>query len=509
MIRSVLVVGGSHAGFLAALTLKCRLPNLPVTLLRSGESDAIGVGEGTTTTFGYHLHNYCGLDVKTFYNLAQPQWKIGTRFEWGPRPFFNHVYGFELDTKYNILPRGTGYYVDNTEPFITTGLQSRLMVENKIWARKPDGSPRLNAEEFGYHLEHEKLSSYLETMAKERGISIIEGTVAHALRDEGGVTGVRLESGGTASADMYIDASGSRSQLLGRALEEPFHSYADALFCDRAIVSSWQRAEEPIRPYTTAETMNAGWCWRIEHEHHINRGYVYASSFLSDTEAEAEFRAKNPKVQTTRIVGFRSGRHERFWVKNVAAVGDAAAFVEPLEATALASVCAQCQALADTLADCDLEPNATTVFNSNRQLVRGLDAIRDFLAVHYRFNRRLDTPFWRECLEKVELHWANRFLDFFQENGPSVLWRRCLFDETDVHEFGMEGLLAMLVGQCVPYRSNYTPSDQDRQNWANIQKAISNKVATAFTIPEALSLVRSPQWVWPKGLYDRAQAARP
>jgi tryptophan 7-halogenase len=274
-------------------------------------------------------------------------------------------------------------------------------------------------------------------------------------------------------------------------------------------VGSWQRAEEPIRPYTTDEAMNAGWCWRIEHEHHINRGYVYASSFLSDTEAEAEFRAKNPQVQATRIVSFRSGRHERFWVKNVAAVGDAAAFVEPLEATALASVCAQCQALADILADCDLEPNATTVFNCNRQLARGFDAIRDFLAVHYRFNRRLDSPFWHECLEKVELHWANRFLDFFQENGPSVLWRRCLFDETDVHEFGMEGLLAMLVGQCVAYRSHYTPSDQDRQNWANIQKAITNKVATAFTIPEALSLVRSAHWVWPKGLYDRAQAARP
>src|SRR5205823_9172247 len=127
----------------------------------------------------------------------------------------------------------------------------------------------------------------------------------------------------------------------------------------------------------------AGWCWQIEHEHQIDRGYVYSSSFINDNDAQAEFRAQNPKVLDSSIHHFRPGRHERFWSKNVVGVGDAAAFVEPLEATALGAVCSQCQALADTLADCDLEPNATTVFNFNRQLGRGFDAIRDFLAVHY------------------------------------------------------------------------------------------------------------------------------
>jgi tryptophan halogenase len=509
MIRSVLVLGGGSAGFLAALTLKCRLPKLPVTLLRSKEPRLIGLGEGTTTTFGFHLHNYCGFDVKTFYGLVQPQWKIGTRLEWGPRPFFNYVFGFELDTKYNLLPRGTGYYFDNTEPFVTSGLQSRLMYENKIWVRQPDGSPRLNAEEFSYHLEHEKLVRYFEIMARERDITIIDDTAMKVTQDVGGVTGLGLESGKTLAADLYVDASGSQSLLLGQALKEPFCSYQDSLFCDRALVGGWDRTDEPIKPFTTAQTMTAGWCWQVEHEHCIDRGYVYSSSFISDADAEAEFRAKNPKVQATRFIPFRSGRYERFWLKNVAAVGDAVAFVEPLEATSLAAICTQCQALADTLADCDLEPNPTTVFNFNRHLARGTDAIRDFLSVHYRFNRRLDTPFWRECLEKVELHWGHRFLEFFQENGPSVLWRRCLFDETDMHEFGMEGWLALLVGQCVPYRSNYTPSEQDRQNWANIQKAVSNKVASAFTVPDALALVRSNQWAWPKRLYDRPQAARP
>src|SRR5262245_39906343 len=118
MIRNVLVLGSGCTGLLAALTLKHRLPDLSVTLLNSGDGAAMGMGEGTTTTFGYHLHNYCGLGLDRFYLLVQPLWKIGTRFEWGPRPFFNYVFGFELDTMYQLLPRGTGYFLDNTEPFV-------------------------------------------------------------------------------------------------------------------------------------------------------------------------------------------------------------------------------------------------------------------------------------------------------------------------------------------------------------------------------------------------------
>src|SRR5439155_1035909 len=82
-------------------------------------------------------------------------------------------------------------------------------------------------------------------------------------------------------------------------------------------------------------TMNAGWCWQIEHETRVNRGYVYSSAFITDDEAEREFRAVCPRVTTTRVVRFVTGRYERNWVKNVVAIGNATGFVEPLEATAL------------------------------------------------------------------------------------------------------------------------------------------------------------------------------
>ena len=95
------------------------------------------------------------------------------------------------------------------------------------------------------------------------------------------------EDGTRHTADLYIDASGFRSELLGRELQEPFVDYTDSLFCDRAVIGGWQRTTEPVHPFTTAETMDCGWAWQIEHETFINRGYVYSSKFISDDDARA------------------------------------------------------------------------------------------------------------------------------------------------------------------------------------------------------------------------------
>src|SRR3954463_7628352 len=95
-VQRVLVLGGGSAGFLAAITLKIKMPTLDVLVLRSKELGIIGVGEGTTNTVPYHLHDYLKLPAKSFYETAQPLWKLGIRFEWGTRPYFNYVFGLEL-----------------------------------------------------------------------------------------------------------------------------------------------------------------------------------------------------------------------------------------------------------------------------------------------------------------------------------------------------------------------------------------------------------------------------
>src|SRR5262249_35835047 len=154
-------------------------------------------------------------------------------------------------------------------------------------------------------------------------------------QDEHCITGLKLASGRSRDADLYVDCSGFRSVLLSEALGEPFVNFSSTLYCDRALAGGWDRTTERIKPYTTAETLDAGWCWQTEHPNRIIRGYVYSSAFISDEDAEREFRSKNPKIEKARLLKFPSGRYRNSWVKNVVAIGNASGFVEPLEATSL------------------------------------------------------------------------------------------------------------------------------------------------------------------------------
>jgi tryptophan 7-halogenase len=375
------------------------------------------------------------------------------------------------------------------------------MSHDKVFARKPNGEPLIGSD-LAYHVENAKFVSFLEVKAIELGIPVVDDTVNEVSQDDRGITALHLASGQTVSADLYVDCTGFRSVLLGKALEEPFIDFKSTLWCDRAVAGGWERsADEPIKPYTTAETMDAGWCWQIEHERLVNRGYVYSSAFISDEDAEREFRAKNPKVQSTRIIRFRPGRYRNGWVKNVIAIGLSCGFVEPLEATSLAFICDQCKLLINVLEESDRrEPTRHLVDLYNRFLGGGMEFIRGFLGVHYKYNTRLDTPFWRECREKVEVGAvAEAMVDYYQHNGPAIWGSNLVLGQHDT--FGVDGYLCMLVGQQVPHRNPYQPADRERKIWESHRGQNRAWAQAGYSVPEALARIHSPTWQWDPDFY--------
>ena len=245
--------------------------------------------------------------------------------------------------------------------------------------------------------------------------------------------------------------------------------------------------------------MDAGWCWRIDHEHLINRGYVYSSAFLADDEAEREFRAKNPKVQTTRPVKFVTGRYERSWVKNVVGIGNASGFVEPLESTSLGVICDESDSLVNSLLECGRRPTPTVVRQYNKRFGLKWDHIREFLGVHFKFNTGLDTPYWRECRARCDLGGAAEVVEYYRENGPGTYHKLTLLDR--LSQFGLEGYWTLLIGQKVRYQEPYVPSRQERETWRQIQQAFKAKAEAGVGVKEALTLVRSPEFRWPPTLY--------
>jgi tryptophan halogenase len=499
VVNKVIVLGGGSAGFMSAIALKVKLPALRVVVIRSKDIGIIGVGEGSTVPLTKFLHEYLAVGHKKFLEVAQPTWKLGLRFIWGPPSRERFFYTFSPQQPNQVLPelpRPIAYYCWDDPDY---DLPCALMAQGKAFERGPGGGPIFPNLAYAYHFENEKFVQFLEGYATAQGVEIVDDTVAEVKQDEAGVAGLMLKSGRNQSADLYVDASGFISLLLGKTLGEPFDSFKSSLFCDRAVVGGWQRgADEIIRPYTTCETMESGWAWQIEHENRVNRGYVYSSDFISDEEAEREFREKNSKLGPTRVVKFVTGCYQRSWVKNVIAIGNASGFVEPLEATALGVIAMQSRLLADTLVDSGRMPTPSHLAGYNEYHRINWAAIRAFIAVHYKFNTRLDSEFWRACRETTELTpMAQRVVDYYRENGPSRMWEPTLVHSLD--QFGLGGYYALLLGQQVPYERKYLPSDRELKIWNERKRKLQKSAETGLTVRQALDAIQSPKWKWTSG----------
>ena len=492
-IRRVVVLGGGSAGLLAALTLKRLHPALDVTVVYSSEIGVIGVGEGTTAVFPAHLFDTLGIPKDEFHAEAQPTWKQGIRLLWGPREEFFYDFEFQYDQRFEGLPKASGFYAAADCRDLSQA--GALMVRDKAFTTGPLGKPVIKGQ-YAFHIENHRLVSCLEAVARRSGITLEDDTLDRVEVEDGMVSALHFRSGTTRTADLYVDASGFRAELIGKALGEPFKSFSDSLFCDRAVIGGWQREDEPIHPYTTAETMDHGWCWQIEHETFINRGYVYSSKFVSDEEAQAELLAKNPKISTApRLVKFRSGCHERSWVGNVVAVGNASGFVEPLEATALAQVIYESNWLAESLRQTGYHLDEAMTAAFNRVVGIAWDEIRDFLAFHYKFNTRRNTPFWMHCRACTSLGNYQELYDLYREVGPNpMLLVQALPARPNI--YGVEGFLAMLVGMQVPHESAYLPSDEEFEAFRKHRARLGAQAKAGVTVRQALDAIRRPSWQW-------------
>src|ERR1700761_786326 len=117
MIQNILVLGGGSAGLLAAISLKRKIPNLAVRVVRSADIGIIGVGESTTPALPRHLFEYLGISRKHFYATARPTWKMGIHFLWGPREHFDYSFDLQLDVQLPGLEHPNGFYCDDDFQF--------------------------------------------------------------------------------------------------------------------------------------------------------------------------------------------------------------------------------------------------------------------------------------------------------------------------------------------------------------------------------------------------------
>jgi tryptophan halogenase len=193
---------------------------------------------------------------------------------------------------------------------------------------------------------------------------------------------------------------------------------------------------------------------------------------------------------------FLSGRYRQAWVKNVVGVGNAAGFVEPLGATALSMICREARRLVETLRQSDSQPGAASIRMYNAMSQRSWESIRDFLSIHYRFNTRLDTPFWRACRADVEIGGAAELVDYYHEEGPNE-WGLNL-TQLSMPPFGFlpDAYYCVLLGQRVPYRRMVAPSETEARYLAELRAHHAAMAARAFSPEQGIEILRHPYPGW-------------
>lgn len=483
--KHIVVLGAGSAGLLAGLTFKQVIPDGKVTIVRSPNVPVIGVGESTTPAMPLFLHQSLHIDALDFACRADPVWKMGNRFVFGDpsREYFDYAFQPAMEQGDNTLRKSIMYYLlegDMHNVSLTSGLMEQ---RRSPFFRDANGNFS-SVNSFGYHIDNEKFLAYLEQLAIERGVAFREADVCGARQaPNGDVTHLDFEGGGEIEADFFVDCSGFRGELISKVYDVPFVSYGDNLLCDRAVIGSWDR-DRPIEPFTTSISMQNGWCWNIELRDRITRGYVYSSAFCSEEQAAEELKAMSPQIgDDLRTIRFPSGRRETHWVNNVVAIGNSSGFVEPIEATALLVVTDQLNYASKLILD-SYGDIPDLMREKECERVRSVwDDIRDFIVVHYKFNKKIDSPFWEQCRAECSLGDAAEFYEYYKEAGPSALSSRILNSDS---VFGFNGYMNILLGMKAP--TNHPPkmADQDWSAWAAYTERMKQESSNALTTEAAI-----------------------
>jgi tryptophan 7-halogenase len=200
------------------------------------------------------------------------------------------------------------------------------------------------------------------------------------------------------AGDLFIDCTGFRGLLIEGALKSGYEDWSQWLPCDRAIAVPCTSVA-PLTPYTRATALEAGWKWRIPLQHRMGNGYVFCSQFIDETQAADRLLGalEGKQLADPNVLRFTTGLRKKIWNKNCVALGLASGFIEPLESTSISLIETGIEKLRRLFPDKTFNPALEEEFNRISRLE--FERIRDFLIVHYRFNQREDSEFWRHCRE--------------------------------------------------------------------------------------------------------------
>ena len=358
-LRKIAVIGRGTAGSLAAANVTRLHPDSDHELHHIYDSriPVIGVGEGSWPSLVQDLQQLTKMPHETVQQRLNGTRKYGVAFEgWGRH---------SRDFTHYFTPQQVSY---------------------------------------AYHLSADVMADLLQEGTSARHI---DANVLNITRVDGGAQ-VEFDGRAPERYDLVFDARG-----FPRELNPDQHIDISFIPTNTAVIRRCPSIirEEPDGPivkhtYTRAVARPHGWIFVIPLTVHTSYGYIFNRdvSSLADVESDFDEFLETDGVaefEQRAVIPFPNFVHRQIYDGVVARVGNAAAFMEPLEATAIVSAQIQIGMVLQIRLNRPidhLERDAPTV---NRFLVNNMLCYGLFVGWHYSRGSRYDSEFWRFARQDV------------------------------------------------------------------------------------------------------------
>ena len=422
-MTQVVIVGSGTAGLLSAAMIKTYWGDrVDVSLYHDASKGTISVGESTTPYIHAFL-SFFGIPENEIIRELDVTVKLGIDFKnWIPNQSYFHGFGaISLEGRRDDSP--STYSILNDD--FNGGF---------LYNEPTDTVPETLFNDFSHalHIDTKQFIDFL-TNKLEGKINLVDDLVEDVVVENGNISRIICKNSGVVEGDLFIDASGF-NRILFQHLDPKWNDMSRYLPIDRAIPQQVPYEFDGKLPsYTVSEATENGWIWKIPIGDRYGTGYLYSSKFTSDEDAREKYNQWlidnfNTELETDRIIKYKPGYYEDYWIGNCLAVGLSSGFVEPLESTGIHLIIKQMYDLIFFNSNLEnLSFNRKSANLINRELY--VDII-NFVALHYCTNRN-DSEFWRhmtsnklEWVQDLEEKCKHEFLDItiFRNNPTRSLW---------------------------------------------------------------------------------------
>ena len=358
-LRRIAVVGRGTAGSLAAASVTCLHPDSDCELHHIYDSriPVVGVGEGSWPSLVQELHQLTGLPHEAVQQRLKGTRKYGVAFEgWGRR---------DRDFTHYFTPQQVSY---------------------------------------AYHLSADLMADLLHEGTRARHI---DAKVLEITRVEDGAQ-VEFEGLPPEHYDLVFDARGFPRELRSdRHIDISFIPTNTAVI-RRCPATIREQREGPIlqHTYTRAVARPHGWVFVIPLAVHTSYGYIFNRDVSTLEQVESDFDEfldsdGVPEFEQRAVIPFPNFIHRRIFDGAIARIGNAAAFMEPLEATAIVSAQLQIGMVLQIRLNRSVEHLGRDAPVVNRFLIGNMLRYGLFVGWHYSCGSGYDSEFWRYARDRA------------------------------------------------------------------------------------------------------------